>query len=501
MDKKGIILCSVLCLAAACAGADWGPEMNLTEWSVGGSWTTSNNAKGVACSGDTVFLVWHDSRMGPAPNRGYRIFCRVFDGQIWSGEMLVGAFNNSAFHNWNPSCAADEYGRLHVVWESNDINYPDQGNDDIAYRMLQGNTWTSAVRLTNHPLHSWYPSISCGPGGRLDVFWQDDRDGGFRIYARTFDGAAWQPEYCLDTLCRAAAFPSAAASQGRPAVAWQEFRTGMNQIFFRAQGPGGWGADSAVSHSTSGAFTPCLVSDAAGDLHLAWEDYRDGNGEIYYRRLSAATGSWDPEARLTFDPSHSRAPVMACRGDSLVDLFWADDRDGNYEIYAATSINGAWGAESRLTYQSASSLCPSAAADSRGNLHLAWTDTRVNQGYSPDIFFMSNINNPWPKSGMPPEAGVGIISGFTAVPNPAFGRVRFSCNLNKRPSDGLAELAVYNLSGQRLARIQKQNANIGENLIEWDGMTDDGRRPASGVYLARVTAGGQSASRKLVVLQ
>jgi hypothetical protein len=501
MREKGKIIISILCLIASAAGAEWGSEENLTEWSVGGSWTTPNNARGIACSGDTVFLLWHDSRMGPAPNRGYRLFCKIYDGQTWSGDILVGAFNNSAFHNWNPSCVIDDYGRLHVVWESNDINYPDQGNDDIVYRMYQGNDWSSTVRLTSHPLHSWHPSITNGPGGRLDVFWQDDRNGGFRIYARTFDGVSWQSEYCLDTLCRAASFPSAATSLGRPAVAWQDFRTGINQIFFISQGSGGWGLDSAVSHSTFGAFTPCLVSDVAGNLHLAWEDYRDGNGEIYYRRLSAATGSWGPEARITFDPSHSCWPVMACRSDSLVDIFWADDREGNYEIYTARWSGGVWGPESRLTYQNAASLIPSVAADSRGNLQLAWTEMRVNQAYAPDVFFMRNIINPWPKGALSGDSNSRIISGFTINPNPSIGRVRFDFTLKNRTSDGTAELAIYNLSGQRLVNIKNNRIKAGINSIFWDGLCSDGLRPASGVYLVRITADGQSASRKLVVLR
>jgi len=494
------ILAAVCSLTLAAAHADWGPDTNLTPWTFGGSWTTSNNARGMACSGDTVYLVWQDYRWSPR-NYGCWMYFKFFDGSAWSLDTTIGAFNTSRFHNWNASCAVDGAGRLHVVWESNDINYPDQGNYDIVYRCRQNNAWSAAVRLTTHPLYSWYPDIAIGTGGRLDVFWQDSREGTFKIYSRYFDGSAWQAEYCLDTLCRAAGYPSAASVQGRASVAWQDSRTGLNQIFFMAQGPGGWGIDSAVSHSTSGAFTPCLVPDAAGDLHLAWEDYRDGNGEIYYRRLPHSTGIWGPEERLTQDPAHSRMPVMVCRGDTLVDLFWADDRDGNYEIYTAQSKRGAWGPERRLTWNAAFSLCPSAAADSRGNLHLAWTDQRGNPGYSPDVYFMSDISDPWPKSGRPAQRPANPISRFAARPNPSSGPVTFEFQLAEAPAGGSAELGIYNLSGQRITGRRLFPLASGWNRFVWDGLAEGGRAAAAGVYLARLSAGGWSASSRMVLLR
>ncbi len=500
MRTIGIILCVTLTgIWVPEARADWGPATNLTPNSLGGSWTTSNNARGLACSGDTVYLIWQDYRWSPR-NYGCWMYFKFFDGSVWSADTTIGAFYTSRFHNWNASCAVDGSGRLHVVWESNDINYPDQGNYDIVYRCRQNNAWSAVVKLTTHPQYSWYPDITVGAGGRLDVFWQDSREGTFKIYSRYFDGSTWQDEYCLDTLCRAAGYPSAASVEGRPSVAWQDFRTGQSQIFFMAQGPEGWGTDSAVSHSTTGAFTPCLAADAAGNLHLAWEDYRDGNSELYYRRLSAATGIWGPEVRLTQDPAHSRMPVMVCRGDSLVDIFWADDRDGNYEIYTAQSYRGTWGMEQRLTWDDAFSLCPSAASDSKGNLHLAWTDQRGDPGYAPDVFFRSNITSPWPKVGLPPQSSGNPISGFCPRPNPSSGPVAFEFSL-AAGTVGMADMGIYNLAGQRVAGGRLPALIPGWNRFVWDGFKDDGFEAPAGVYLARITVGGWSASSRLVLLR
>lgn len=497
MRTTGIIFGAVLLgLWVPASLAKWGPATNLTPGSLGGSWTTSNNARGLACRGDTVFLVWHDFRASPR-NYGCFLYFKIYDGTAWSADSIIGMFYTTRFHNWNASCALDDAGRLHVVWESNDINYPNSGDYDIVYRRREGGAWTAPIRLTSHPLYSWYPSIACQPGGRLDVFWQDSRDGAFRIWHRVFDGSAWQAEYCIDTLAQAAGLPSAASFQGRPAVAWQDFRTGVGQIFFRKMGPSGWEADSAVSHSSAGAYCPCLASDQAGNLHLAWEDFQDGNSEIYYRRLEAATQVWGPVVRVTYEPSHSRQPTVVCRGDSLADLFWADDRDGNYEIYRVQVKNGSWGQEQRLTFQAAFSLAPSAAADDRGDLHLAWTDQRGNPGYSPDIYYMKYTAGPSGISGDGSERGG--LSELLVSPNPTSGPISVSFNLGGAAARPMW-LSIYSITGQRVFQKRLDMCDAGPGAYNWRGNIG-GRGLAAGVYLASISDGQQALHRKFILLR
>lgn len=496
--NSGILLCAVLLgLWSAGAWADWGTEINLTPGSLGGSWTTSNNARGLACRGDTVFLLWHDYRASPR-NYGCFLYFKVFDGTAWSADSIIGMFYTTRFHNWNGSCALDEAGGLHVVWESNDINYPNSGDYDIVYRRRQGGNWTSPIKLTNNPSYSWYPAIVSGPGGRIDIFWQDSRDGSFKIYHRVFDGSSWQAEYCMDTLCQAAGLPSSASAQSRPAVAWQDFRTGISQIFFRKMGPSGWEPDSAVSRSTLGAYCPCLASDQAGNLHLVWEDFNDGNSEIYYRRLEAATQTWGPVIRVTYDPSHSRQPTLVCRGDSLVDIFWADDRDGNYEIYYVQVKNGAWGQEQRLTFQAAFSQGPSVAADEQGNLHLAWTDQRGNPGYSPDIYYAKYTHVP---AGIPGgREGGGGFSELLVSPNPTSGPISVSFNLNGPASIQPAKLSIYSITGQRVFQKELDMAGAGPGTYRWRGDIAC-RGLGAGVYLASISDGQRSIHRRFILLR
>jgi len=96
-----------------------------------------------------------------------------------------------------------------------------------------------------------------------------------------------------------------------------------------------------------------------------------------------------------------------------------------------------------------------------------------------------------------PEAGpLGLaVAGY---PSPARGDVRIRYRL---PWAGAAELAVFDVRGRRLRVLAAGPREAGEHRAVWDGRDDAGRRLPAGVYLCRVTAGGASAARKVVLLR
>jgi hypothetical protein len=69
------------------------------------------------------------------------------------------------------------------------------------------------------------------------------------------------------------------------------------------------------------------------------------------------------------------------------------------------------------------------------------------------------------------------------------------------PRRSFVELAVFNLLGERVATLESAMRGAGEHCVEWDGRDDTGESVASGVYLYRLTAEGQAASRKMLLLK
>ncbi len=63
------------------------------------------------------------------------------------------------------------------------------------------------------------------------------------------------------------------------------------------------------------------------------------------------------------------------------------------------------------------------------------------------------------------------------------------------------DLAVYNLTGQKIATLAHGLREAGAYMLRWDGRHDDGRELASGVYLYRLVAGERVETRKMVLVQ
>ena len=63
------------------------------------------------------------------------------------------------------------------------------------------------------------------------------------------------------------------------------------------------------------------------------------------------------------------------------------------------------------------------------------------------------------------------------------------------------ELAVYNLSGQKLIALRRGPSQPGRHIVPWDGRDEAGNQLASGVYLYRLRIGDWERVRKLLLLR
>lgn len=66
---------------------------------------------------------------------------------------------------------------------------------------------------------------------------------------------------------------------------------------------------------------------------------------------------------------------------------------------------------------------------------------------------------------------------------------------------GPATLDVYDMQGRLVRRLVARELAAGPHSVVWDGLDGDGRRVGSGVYLARLAAGGSTAEHKMVMLK
>jgi flagellar hook assembly protein FlgD len=80
------------------------------------------------------------------------------------------------------------------------------------------------------------------------------------------------------------------------------------------------------------------------------------------------------------------------------------------------------------------------------------------------------------------------------------GSAVFSFGLAK---DDNVEIKVYDVGGRLIKTLADQRFKAGEHRLTWDGLANDGRRVARGVYFARVRYKSSlfNAANKIIVLK
>ncbi len=96
------------------------------------------------------------------------------------------------------------------------------------------------------------------------------------------------------------------------------------------------------------------------------------------------------------------------------------------------------------------------------------------------------------------DAAPGPALALMANPNPFNPSTRLSFDL---PEAGPVHLAVYDLTGRRLALIHEGTLPAGPASFDWEGRDDEDRPLASGVYFARIVHEGGSQKTKLVMIR
>lgn len=438
--------------------AQWGPDVRLT-YNDSLKYTTGLNGRCVAAGGDGVHVVWTDYR-----NFGEKVYYKrsTDGGATWGPDFrLTASMGASAF----PSVAASDTN-VHVIFGSNR-----DGNDEIYYRRSTdgGTSWGPETRLTNNDSMSDYPSVAVS-GVTVHVAWMDTRTGWGIYYKQSTDGGtSWQPD---THLCNVVSgyyppAPSVAVSGSGVHIAWEDFRNGIDDIYYIHSTDGGatWGSEVRLTNGSSYSLSPSIgVSDSS--VHVVWSDLWNGyNSQICYVRSTDGGSSWSPTVRLTYDTTFSESPSVIVSGGN-VHLVWQDSRDGNEEIYYKLSTDGGltWQPDTRLTFDTSASIAPSVAVSGQ-KVHVVWSDQR--DGH-PEIYYKHNPTGNIGVEEFPGHRPQSIEVRLKIVPNPfAF--------FTTIPGHASERFSLYDVSGREVGVYKGDR--IGQGL------------PA-GVYFLRASGEG-----------
>lgn len=100
-----------------------------------------------------------------------------------------------------------------------------------------------------------------------------------------------------------------------------------------------------------------------------------------------------------------------------------------------------------------------------------------------------------PSESEQPESSMLTVS--KPFPNPSSRDVSFQVSLRE---GGQVAITAFDAIGRSVRTIADQRFNAGSHRIRWDGLTDEGRRPAPGLYVIRLTHALGTTHRTVVLL-
>lgn len=334
---------------------------------------------------------------------------------------------------------------------------------------------------------------------------------------------------------------------------WNDFPGGRTLAFsgrtWRVKGPGFFGPGPNLFCDTAN----CTWVDAQGRLHLT---VKNQSGSWYSTEvvLQDVLGYGDYQF-TTVGPIHAFDPTVvfglfiwqygACYDPAYgwwnpyneIDVEWSRwgnaangpaqfvaqpfDYPGNIERFSATI-----GATERTTHAFRWLADRVEFRSWRGgpddelptNLIHAWTYTgpHIPRPEIPRVHL-----NLWQFSGPPSTNQEAIVESFffepadppadaAEDPLPASVRTRF-CSVEPNPSSGpvkihfqlpvggMAELAIFDVAGRRIRRLESGPRSAGEHTLVWDGRDEAGVEVEAGVYLYRYRAGNTVESDRIVI--
>ena len=94
--------------------------------------------------------------------------------------------------------------------------------------------------------------------------------------------------------------------------------------------------------------------------------------------------------------------------------------------------------------------------------------------------------------------GVNSFKMCQNFPNPSNPGTTFEFAL---PHAEHVNISIYNILGQKVATIADEVFEAGRHKIQWDGGSSSGQELASGIYFAKLVAGHNSSTKKVVVVK
>ncbi len=455
-----LLLCILAILLVSSTGGaalDWQSEEILDHQGIGSDCDLAIDAAGAL---HVSFEYKHGFLGSSAVNYGLK----PSDESPWQ-ISTVGSDPNG-YSGYDNEIALDIAGlpRLSYVWDIDWDYVP-----FLKHAWFDGASWHSQ-QLTSYAESVESPTTIDVDGDNYSHLLYGDWYGSGDLHHRWEDGDGWQHEIVDTGNCRS---PHLVIDED-DTLHLIYFRSSSGQVKYGRNDGSGWvltevETDSGV-YANSGLD---MVLDPAGNPHAV---YRGSNREQRHAWFDGA--SWQVE--VIHDDALGYPSIAIDEAGGIHICYSTYTAESNRPLtYSGKPPGGAWATE----FVASDVRCwnTAMAIDPAGRVHIIFYN------YSGGITTHAWTGALTGLVDADPERGLRLSPAW---PNPSGGEVRLAFEL---PSAGQVELELFDVSGRRVETLRRGGFGAGRHVVELNGL-------AGGVYLARLKAGSQIRTRKLVVL-
>ncbi len=217
---------------------------------------------------------------------------------------------NDEQHDY-PSVAVMKSGAVWFAWQA----YRDRG--DRVYVMQAG---TVPQAITEGKADIYRTSIAEDSFSKIHVAWSERKAEDWQLWERTFDGSAWSARRQLTSEHSPNVFHKLIASPGgKLFLIWVGYQDGVSYLYSSSYDGSNWSKPDRVGGP--GVWNPDGVVDSQGNLYVAWDSYKSGNYDIFFRKISVDGSSGTPE-QVTASPKFEAHPSLAIDSQQRPWLAW-----------------------------------------------------------------------------------------------------------------------------------------------------------------------------------
>ena len=420
------------------------------------------------------------------------------------GAVLIPTIHIRTCSSWygRPDVDVDSNDDVHIAWN----DYEDTSEDEIYYMMLDGATGATLIDATLITVddgdRSVRQTIQVDDADKVHIVWHDKGTQEAEIFYTKLDpslddrdGSAADPA-AITLIDDIVLTPDDNVTSKNPQTCrhgahicisyYEDTGVGFDiyTMIIDTDGnvdgpPTALTTSGSVSYTTSaGDNAPNIDVSADGRARVVWCDDRHGECEVYYTHYdSGQVPVFLADFRLEPDGAAVHA-AWQVHGDRPATDFRLEGGDGRtqWEVPCRQVAPGRFAAEDR-----AAALAAGGAFD-----YLLYFREG---GQDWQILAYETVTVTVP----PLRTRIGGI-----FPNPFNPKttVAFAVDRPQR-----IRVAIYDLTGRRVALLADRNYPVGVHEIAWDGVDEGGRVAATGVYVCRLEGEDVADAKRVVMMK